>query len=952
VGVQDEPPTAEVPPPQASTPASSSHRIEEGGSPSTEGAKRRKLTSPASVSCDARDEAAMPQAERLAGTEVEVEEDMEENEEEEDEAQEEEELAEAERVAAGADMSSSPVNAASNRSPAGSARQASPPQENAVPAAASSHSPVRARRDSHGSGSGSNHEPNADAAEAVAITALQASPSDRWGKAHADDAKVWAEDGEDCALELEIDDETVQFKLPKDVYQRLYWYQRQALTWMSSLFHKSFGGLLADEMGLGKTVQAAAFLTCIKYSGLGSRFIIVVPVTLLSQWRKELLEWGGQHAGLAVHVFHGTSQERTSALRGLLLKGGALLVSYDLLRTSITQLRTASLGGASAGLFPKKRKRQAMRGARDDDSPSEDETMLPNVEQEADPDRPWDVVIIDEGHRVKAPSCVVGRALRKLVARSRFLLTGTPLQNKLSDLWALMDLVQPGLLGNHATFERNFSEQIAKGFKRNASRYAVELKDHLAKELKRLTAPHFLRRLKVDVTAEGEAAAGAGGAPPVEELPPKTDVVLWLSLTQAQLELYNLYLGSEVVRNAKGQSKCGMEALRAIAMLKKLSNHPLLCLPQDEFIAWRTKISQTADQGSSAPAAAAAAAPEPEVAPADMDVDVSQPAAECNDVLARLKALQPGSVQGAALLSCKLRLLSVLLPQLHRRGHRCLIFSYSTRMLDLIQACVLRVLGLRFLRIDGTVEAKDRDLKIKKFQEPDGRYFCICLSTQVGGVGLTITAADRVILVDPAWNPAMDAQAIDRVHRIGQKKEVVVYRLLSSGAIEDKMFRLQVYKRGLEKTALEQEQQIRYFTKKELKQLFEQPNESTSTQSLMAEKIGTDAQEHEELLKVVVGDIGGTDDPQAMPFWQSSDVLGFSDYQRLFMFIEQLEPADKEEGEQVVLRAKNLAASLQSEKYVKDQVVTGAWKGGESQKENSRPEDDDAPRSLIPLQAE
>merc|ERR1719414_1446508 len=243
-------------------------------------------------------------------------------------------------------------------------------------------------------------------------------------------------------------------------------------------------------------------------------------------------------------------------------------------------------------------------------------------------------------------------------------------------------------------------------------------------------------------------------------------------------------------------------------------------------------------------------------------------------------------------------------------------------MLDLIQACVLRPLGLRFLRIDGTVEAKDRDLKIQKFQQPESRYFCICLSVQVGGTGLTITSADRVILVDPSWNPSMDAQAIDRVHRIGQQRPVVVYRLIGAGAIEDKMFRLQVFKRGLSKTYLEQEQQIRFFTNKQLKQLFEPPNQSTSTQSLMAEQIGTEALEHEDLLKVVAGDIGSTDDPQAVPFWQSSDVLGFSDYQRLFMFLEQ---ANMDEAE-AVQRAKALTARLTSEEYVKDQVVENKWR--------------------------
>merc|ERR550537_51611 len=130
-------------------------------------------------------------------------------------------------------------------------------------------------------------------------------------------------------------------------------------------------------------------------------------------------------------------------------------------------------------------------------------------------------------------------------------------------------------------------------------------------------------------------------------------------------------------------------------------------------------------------------------------------------------------------------------------------------------------------------------------------------------------------------------QAIDRVHRIGQKKNVVVYRLIGSGAIEDKMFRLQVFKKSLAKTAMEQESQIRFFSTKDLKALFEAPNQATSTQSLMAEQLGTEALEHEDLLRVVAGDVGGTDDPQALAFWQGSDVLGFSDYEKLFTYLEQ-----------------------------------------------------------------
>jgi hypothetical protein len=217
----------------------------------------------------------------------------------------------------------------------------------------------------------------------------------------------------------------------------------------------------------------------------------------------------------------------------------------------------------------------------------------------------------------------------------------------------------------------------------------------------------------------------------------------------------------------------------------------------------------------------------------------------------------------------------------------------------------------------------------------------MCLSSQVGGVGLTITGADRVILVDPAWNPAADAQAIDRVHRIGQQREVVVYRLVGSGAIEDKMFRLQVFKRSLAKTAMEHESQVRFFTNKELKQLFEAPNQATSTQTLMSEQLGVEALEHEGLLGIVANDIGSTDDPDAIPFWQSSDVLGFSDCQRLFMFLEQAQKAEEEQAEQ---KAKEYAEKLRNEEYKKDQVVEGKWRSA-ALKENLSPQE----QGLAPL---
>merc|ERR1719326_541188 len=144
------------------------------------------------------------------------------------------------------------------------------------------------------------------------------------------------------------------------------------------------------------------------------------------------------------------------------------------------------------------------------------------------------------------------------------------------------------------------------------------------------------------------------------------------------------------------------------------------------------------------------------------------------------------------------------------------------------------------------------------------------------------------------------------------------------------MFRLQVFKKSLAKTAMEQESQLRFFTNKDLKQLFDAPNQSTSTQSIMAEQLGTEALEHEDLLSVVANDIGSTDDPDAIPFWQSSDVLGFSDYQRLFMYLEQVQKAEEE----ALSRAKEMTSTLCAEEYNKNQVVEGKWRAKWRDSEN------------------
>jgi len=418
-----------------------------------------------------------------------------------------------------------------------------------------------------------------------------------------------------------------------------------------------------------------------------------------------------------------------------------------------------------------------------------------------------------------------------------------------------MDFAQPGLLGNHSTFVKQFSDPIDRGSVRGASPFAVTLKNHLAQQLRGLMAPHLLRRTKVNsgLLVEEEGAAinvmtddfGDLDGAQFKALPSKRETILWLIPSEEQMIIYKKVLEkSEIIREAAEKSKLGIEVFRAIGLLKRLCNHPLLILPMAKPGDWRevlTEATETLPDTS----------PDDRVEPADAIPEELPEAGLSSGAVGQVsddaRAGRAAEMAARRLLrdadsllaqSAKLRCLALLLPALASRGHRTLVFSQSVKMLDLVQICVLKPHGLRCLRIDGQTEPTLRAEKVAKFQEQVERFQCMLLTTGVGGVGLNLTGADRVIMVDPAWNPATDAQAVDRAYRIGQTREVRVYRLITSGLIEDKMFRLQVYKLGLTKTALEDKKQNHVFTAREIRALFEwtDPAEGETRKLLLSER--------------------------------------------------------------------------------------------------------------------
>ncbi|KFM22562.1 DNA excision repair protein ERCC-6-like protein [Auxenochlorella protothecoides] len=552
-----------------------------------------------------------------------------------------------------------------------------------------------------------------------------------------------------------------------DLASKLYPYQREGVSWLWRLYQLKTGGILADDMGLGKTMQCCAFLAGMLESGLLRRALVVAPKTLLAHWKGEL-----QVCGLSqrTHEFvTGTSPgAQTRALKSTAGGCGILLTTYGMLQHNAPSLAS---------------------------HPSHD----------ADEGALWDLMILDEGHKLKNPKTELRHKCDYIPARSRVVISGTPIQNNLRELWALFDFTTPDLLGNANSFKDVYEKWILAGNDRSAMPEARERGAAAAAQLRTRIAPYMLRREKgaMHAAKEGENAAPGAATIPAETeraLPKwthKSDFIIWLQLKPLQLSLYQSVLNSS------------RSALGALTVLKKICDHPALVSEraQREMMA-----APTTDEAGQA---------------ADADVETSEEVAvlteDCPTWLGAreeegLRRLLAAVDESTFLASCKTEFVLGLLRHLVGSGHKTLVFSQSTKMLTILETAI-RKEGVRMVRIDGQVASVDeRAARVHAFQTcPDILVFL--LSSAVGGLGLTLTAADRVIIVDPAWNPAVDNQAVDRAYRIGQQRDVVVYRLISCGTLEEKIYRKQVFKAGLSRTGTEDGEQHKYFAQQELRDL-------------------------------------------------------------------------------------------------------------------------------------
>ena len=509
------------------------------------------------------------------------------------------------------------------------------------------------------------------------------------------------EDG-DYDSSLDDDGEVEEFdggyRIPACIWHKLFPYQRTAVQWMWELHCQEAGGIVGDEMGLGKTIQIIAFLAGLHRSGkLDGPVILLCPATIMRQWVREFQKWYPPMRVVLLHSSGSAFDTPMQLIRAVEQSGGVVVTTYEQMRRSakvLTQPR-------------------------------------------------WSYAILDEGHKIRNPDADITQAVKGLDTPHRLLLSGSPIQNRLVELWSLFDFVFPGRLGTLPIFQTHFEVPIAAGGFANASKFQVQTAYKCALELRELIDPYLLRRLKSDVALQ---------------LPDKQEQVLFCQLTKQQRRLYERALSSpEVARAIEGSAK----VFGALTMLRKICNHPDL-----QYVG----------------------------------------------------VLDKPDCYGCPKKSTKMQLLEKIFPLWREQGHRVLLFSQTKQMLDILEKFIQK-LGMSYRRMDGDSNIKSRIAKIDEFNR-NPNIFCFLLTTRVGGLGVNLTGANRVIIYDPDWNPSTDLQARERSWRIGQTRDVVIYRLLVSGTIEEKIYHRQIFKQFLTDKILKDPTQRRFFKTKDLMDLF------------------------------------------------------------------------------------------------------------------------------------
>uniref|UniRef100_A0A8C7PEF7 SWI/SNF related, matrix associated, actin dependent regulator of chromatin, subfamily a, member 4 n=1 Tax=Oncorhynchus mykiss TaxID=8022 RepID=A0A8C7PEF7_ONCMY len=474
-------------------------------------------------------------------------------------------------------------------------------------------------------------------------------------------------------------------------------YQIKGLEWLVSLYNNNLNGILADEMGLGKTIQTIALITYLmENKRVNGPFLIIVPLSTLSNWVYEFDKWAPSVVKVS---YKGSPQARRAFIPQLRSgKFNVLLTTYEYI--------------------------------------IKDKQVLAKIR--------WKYMIVDEGHRMKNHHCKLTQVLNThYLAPRRVLLTGTPLQNKLPELWALLNFLLPTIFKSCSTFEQWFNAPFAMtGEKVDLNEEETIL---IIRRLHKVLRPFLLRRLKKEVEAQ---------------LPEKVEYVIKCDMSALQRVLYRhmqakgvlLTDGSEKDKKGKGGTKTLMNT---IMQLRKICNHPYMFQQIEESFSEHLGFSG-------------------------------------------------GIVSGLDLYraSGKFEVLDRILPKLRATNHKVLLFCQMTSLMTIMED-YFAYRNFKHLRLDGTTKAEDRGMLLKAFNDPASQYFIFLLSTRAGGLGLNLQSADTVVIFDSDWNPHQDLQAQDRAHRIGQLNEVRVLRLCTVNSVEEKILAAAKYKLNVDQKVIQ-----------------------------------------------------------------------------------------------------------------------------------------------------
>lgn len=552
--------------------------------------------------------------------------------------------------------------------------------------------------------------------------------------------RAMAEEDSRFLIQLLDNKKVEDYVLPVAIKVKLRHYQQEGINWLAFLRRFGLHGVLADDMGLGKTLQAATIMAAAtteqvnrqQASGRSSDaprpHLVVCPSTLVGHWVHEVSNYIPETV-LRPLAYMGMPQERAQ-LQKKLKDHNLVVMSYEALRADVEWVASVS----------------------------------------------WDYCVLDEGHVIRSPKTKLAQACKRVVAQQRLILSGTPIQNNVLELWSLFDFLMPGFLGAERAFNAKFGKavQAAKYSKKGSAESEAGLLavDALHKQV----MPFVLRRNKQQV---------------LHDLPPKILQDITCDLSPLQAALYEDFVKSDAAKEV-AQASSGPSSDReaagggntkgatphvfaALLYLRKLCSHPLMVIdwttPQHQKAV--SKVLHSSDWKVIEPQLH-------QLMHAPKLLALRDLLAQCGiinveEVAGGAEGAEGESEYGASM------------------GHRVLVFAQLKSTLDLVEQDVLQPHNVTYLRLDGSVDATQRFAVVQRFNS-DPTIDVLLLTTHVGGLGLNLTSADTVIFLEHDWNPMKDLQAMDRAHRLGQTRTVNVYRLLMRNTLEERIMGLQRFK--------------------------------------------------------------------------------------------------------------------------------------------------------------